>query len=227
MRFSPLVAVTLLISLSAPASAQEEWIEFVSKEDRFTSNFPGQPKVTQTTYMSQYGAELPARVYSAEQGKSRYSMTVVDYSQIEKLLTAKAQKCAAKTEGCYGGTGFSGVGHWRLDFQGAIVYAIEQFILRDGKVTQLSWNTYYSVGGNQVHLTNRDGSRTKAAVYMHNQKLYISEGTTPPGAPDAGLFQQSFGWIDENGRNIRYESLYHHAFPAPPRGDPPGEIRGN
>ena len=31
------------------------------------------------------------RVYSAEQGPSRYSMTVVDYSQIEKILTAKAQ----------------------------------------------------------------------------------------------------------------------------------------
>ena len=226
MRFSTLFAVILLLSFSAPASAQE-WIDFVSKEDRFTANFPGQPTVTQTTYMSQYGAELPARVYNANQGKSRYSMTVVDYSQIEKLLTARAQKCASKTEGCYGGTGFSGVGHWRLDFHGAIVYAIEAFILRDAKVTQLSWNTYYSVGGQQVHLTNKDGSRTKAAVYMHNQKLYISEGTTPQGAPDAGLFQQSFGWIDENGRNIRYESLYHHAFPAPPRGDPPGEIRGN
>ena len=226
MRFSTLFAVILLLSLSVPASAQE-WIDFVSKEDRFTANFPGQPTVTQTTYMSQYGAELPARVYSATQGKSRYSMTVVDYSQIEKLLTARAQKCASKTEGCYGGTGFSGVGHWRLDFHGAIVYAIEAFILRDAKVTQLSWNTYYSVGGQQVHLTNKDGSRTKAAVYMHNQKLYISEGTTPQGAPDAGLFQQSFGWIDDNGRNIRYESLYHHAFPAPPRGDPPGEIRGN
>jgi len=224
MRFSTLVAAALLLSFSVPASAQE-WVDFVSKEDRFTANFPGQPTVTQTTYMSQYGAELPARVYSATKGKSRYSMTVVDYSQIEKLLVARAQKCASRTEGCYGGTGFSGVGHWRLDFHGAIVYAIEQFILRDAKVTQLSWNTYYSVGGQQVHLTNRDGSRTKAAVYMHNQKLYISEGTSAVGEPDAGLFQQSFGWIDENGRNIRYESLYHHAFPAPPRGDPPGEIR--
>src|ERR1044071_8529891 len=180
MRFSTLFAVILLLSFSVPASAQE-WIDFVSKEDRFTANFPGQPTVTQTTYKSQYGAELPARVYSATQGKSRYSMTVVDYSQIEKLLVAKAQTCASKTEGCYGGTGFSGVGHWRLDFHGAIVYAIEAFILRDAKVTQLSWNTYYSVGGQQVHLTNKDGSRTKAAVYMHNQKLYISEGTTPQG----------------------------------------------
>lgn len=224
MRFSTLVAAALLVSFSVPASAQE-WIEYVNKEDRFTANFPGQPTVTQTTYTSQYGAELPARVYSAVQGRSRYSLTVVDYSQIEKILTARAQKCAARTEGCYGGTGFSGVGHWRLDFHGAIVHAMEAFLLRDAKVTQMSWNTYYSVGGQQVHLTNRDGSRTKAAVYVHNQKLYISEGTTPAGEPDAGLFQQSFGWIDENGANIRYESLYHHAFPAPPRGNPPGEIR--
>ena len=226
MRSSPFVAVTLLLALSAPASAQE-WIDYVSKEDRFTGNFPGQPKVTQTTYMSQYGAELPARVYSADRGKSRYSLTVVDYSQIEKILTAKAQKCAAKTEGCYGGTGFSGVGHWRLDFHGAIVYATWQFLRRDAKLSQLNWNTYSSVGGHQLHLTNPDGSRTMAAIYMHMQKLYIVEGTAPASEPGPELFQDSFGWIDENGKSIRYQSLYHHAFPAPPRGDPPGEIRGN
>lgn len=226
MRVSPLVAATLLLLLSTPAFAQE-WTEYASQEDRFTGNFPGPPKVTSTTYVSQYGAELPARVYSAEKGKSRYSLTVADYSQIEKLLTEKAQKCAARTEGCYGGTGFSGVGHWRLDFHGAIVYATSRFLQRDAQVTQFNWNTSYSVGGHQIHLTNRDGSRTMAAVYMHNQKLYIIEGTSPRGEPEPGLFQQSFGWIDESGRNIRYQSLYHHAFPAPPRGDPPGEIRGN
>jgi hypothetical protein len=224
MRFATLVAATLLLSFSVSASAQE-WTEYVGKEDRFTANFPGQPKVTQTTYMSQYGADLPARVYSAERGKSRYSLTVVDYSQIEKILTAKAQKCASRTEGCYGGTGFSGVGHWRLDFHGAIVYATWKFLQRDAKLNQLNWNTYYSVGGHQIDLTNRDGSRTLAAVYMHNQKLYLLEGTTPKGEPDAGLFQDSLGFIDEQGRSIRYASLYHHAFPAPPRGDPPGEIR--
>lgn len=226
MRVSPVLVTALLLSVSAPAFAQE-WIEYVSEEDRFTGNFPGQPSVAQTTYTSQYGAELPARVYSADQGKSRYVVTVADYSQIEKILTAKAQTCAAKTEGCYGGTGFSGVGHWRLDFHGAIVHATQTFLLRDAKVTLLGWNTNYSVGGHQIHLTNRDGSRTVAAIYMHNEKLYIIEATVPEGEPQPGRFSQSFGWIDGEGRNIRYESLYHHGLPAPPRGNPPGEIGRN
>jgi hypothetical protein len=224
VRFRSLVTATLFLLVSAPLSAQE-WIDYVSKEDRFTVNFPAQPTVTQTTYLSQYDAELPARVYSVETGTSRYSVTVADYSQIEKILTEKAQKCTAKTEGCYGGTGFSGVGHWRLDLHGALVHATWKFLQRDAKVTLLNWNTYYSVGGHQLHLTNRDGSRTMAGVYMHNQKLYMIEGTVPEGDPLPGLFQQSIGWIDEKGANIRYESLYHHAFPAPPRGNPPGEIR--
>jgi hypothetical protein len=227
MRVSPLLAASvLLLSWSVPASGQE-WIEYVSKEDRFTVNFPGQPGVTRTIYTSQYGAELPARVYSVENGPRRYSLTVVDYSQIEKLLRARAEKCSSKTEGCYGGTGFSGIGHWLLDFHGAIVHATSKFLERDAKVTQLNWNTYYSVGGHQMHLTNRDGSRTMAGVYMHMQKLYIIEGTVPAGDPLPALFQQSIGWIDEQGTNIRYQSLYHHAFPTPPRGNPPGEINRN
>jgi len=227
VRFIPIAAATLLLALTVPASAQE-WADYVSKEDLFTGNFPGQPTVTQTTYTSQYDAELPARVYNAEKGKGRFSITVVDYSPIEKILVTKAQKCPTKTEGCYGGTGFSGIGHWRLDFHGAIVYATWNFINRDAKVTELVWNTTGSVGGNMIHLTTRDQSRTIAAIYMHEQKLYIIEGTVPKGAPpDPELFQQSIGWIDKDGKTIRYQSLYHHAFPAPPRGDPPGEIRDN
>ena len=241
MRFTPPVAAILAMTLSGSALAQPpspqasaslegaqrgggEWIEFSSREDRFTGNFPRQPDVKQTTYQSQYGASLPARVYSVQQGSSRYSVTVVDYGPIEKILTEKAQSCPIRAdEGCYGGTGFSGVGHWRLDYQGAIVHATWAFLQRDAKVTQLTWNTTYGVGGHQIHLTNRDGSRTMAAIYMHVQKLYIIEGTVPAGYPEPALFQQSFGWLDENGRELRYQSLYHHAFPAPPRGAPPNQ----
>jgi len=222
MRWRALAAASLMLTVSSPALAQE-WIEFTSREDRFTSNFPGQPTVTESTYTSQYGAELPARVYRATQGAGRYSVMVVDYRQIEQILTEKAKSCPVRTEGCYGGTGFSGVGHWRLDYHGALLHATWKFLERDATLTQLTWNTSYAVGGHLIHLTNRDGSRTMGAVYLHDQKLYIIEGTVPAGYPEPALFQQSFGWIDEHGRPLRYQSLYHHAFPAPPLGAPPNQ----
>ena len=88
------LSIVLIAFVSAPAFAQE-WIEFASREDRFTCNFPSQPKVSETTYTSDHGARLPARVYSATQGASRYSVTVVDFNSIEKILTEKAKSCPA------------------------------------------------------------------------------------------------------------------------------------
>jgi len=45
------------------------------------------------------------------------------------------------------------------------------------------------------------------------------------------LFQQPLGWLDEHGNAIRYQTLYHHAFPPPPsgrggQGQGPGPGRG-
>jgi hypothetical protein len=214
----------LFVLLVARPVLAQEWVQYTSRTDQFEVPAPGQPKVETITWDSEYGGKFPGRIYRWEQRRTRYSVTVVDYSPIEKILTAKAQTCPVRgDEGCYGGTGFSGVGHWRLDYQGAIVYATWKFLQRDAKVTQLVWNTTYGVGGHQIHLTNRDGSRTMAAIYMHVQKLYIIEGTVPKGLPEPALFQQSFGWLDENGEELRYQSLYHHAFPAPPRGTPPNQ----
>ena len=55
----PVGAAVHILVMSAPAVAQE-WIEFTSRQDRFTANFPGQPQITETTYRSQFGADLPA-----------------------------------------------------------------------------------------------------------------------------------------------------------------------
>ena len=101
MRLRSLVAL-LVLSASSPAVAQD-WIEFASREDRFTCNFPGQPNVTETTYRSQFGADLPARLYRAQLGPSRYPITVADFSQIERILTEKAKACPAGAETCRGG----------------------------------------------------------------------------------------------------------------------------
>ena len=216
MRLGLIIAAALVLSVSGPAYGQE-WIEFASPEDRFTCNFPGQPKVAETTFTSQFGAELPARVYSAEVGQSHYSATVVDYSNIVSILTEQAKSCPDGAETCSGGGSSTGPGYSTADLNGAIIYATWQFIQRDAEVTHLLWNNINLVGGHQIHLTNADRSRTAAAIYFHDDKLYIFEGTVPEGRPEPGLFQQSVGWLDENGNAIRYESLYHHRFPAPAR----------
>lgn len=219
MRLSSAVTAAVVLSLSSPALAQE-WTEFVSKEDRFATNFPGPPRITETTFKSQFGADLPARVYSATLGSSRFSLMVVDYRPIEKILTEKAKACPAGAETCLGGTNAgssTGAGYWKVDVAGAITYATWQIMQRDGKVTELIWTNIDLVEGHMLHLTNKDQSRTFASIFMHENKLYVGEATVPAGDPEPGLFQQALGWIDENGNSIRYQTLYHNGFPAPPR----------
>src|SRR5262245_40602244 len=72
------------------------------------------------------------------------------------------------------------------------------------------------VEGHMVNLVNeKDKSRISAAIYMHENKLYIIEGTVPAGYPVPDFFQQSVGWLDETGNDIRYLTIYRYGFPKP------------
>ena len=231
MRLMPVIVAAFVLAIQGPALAQE-WIEFVSLDDRFTCNFPGQPTVTETTWTSEYDADLPARVYSAERGLGRYSMTVVDYNQAEPMLTERAEACPAGAETCRGGGGSTGLGYWKLDVRGALVFASWKFMQRDATLTHYNLNHMDVVEGHNLHLTNNaDQSRTFASIYMHENKLYVMEATVPAGYPEPGLFQQSLGWLDENGNGLRYQSFYSNGFPAPERanrgGRGQGQGRGN
>jgi len=218
MRLISLISAVFVLLPMAPASAQE-WSEFVSRDDGFRVNFPAAPKVTETTYTSEYGADLPARVYSVTRGDERYSMTVVDYRSIEKLLTEKSKKCPPfADERCTGiGAGATvGLGYWRTDIRGALVWASWQFMQRDVKVTHYMWNFVDLVEGHQLQLTNsKDQSRTFVAIYMHENRLYLMEGTVPAGSPEPGLFQQSLGFVDKDGNGIRYRDYYDNDYPPP------------
>ena len=220
MRMIAAVLTASILSSAAPALAQE-WIDFVSREDGFRVNVPGQPKISETTYKSEYGADLPARVYSVERRAERYSMTVVDYRPIEKILTERAKKCPPfADERCtgFGAGAIVGAGYWRTDIRGALVWASWQFMQRNVKVTHYMWNFIDLVEGHQLQLTsNVDGSRTFVAIYMHDNRLYLLEGTVPAGAPEPGLFQQSLGFVDPEGNTIRYRDYYDNDYPPPPR----------
>ena len=215
MRSITALAIALTLFLSAPALAQE-WTEFVSREDGFRVDFPGQPTVEETTSVSEYNYTLPARVYSAERGRERYSMTVVDYNGIEEMGEERAVGCPAGAEPCHGSNN-TGAGYWKMDIGGAIVYATWKYLQRDVELTHLMWNFMDLVEGQQLQLTNNaDQSQTFVHISMHMHKLYVLEGTVPAGYPVPGLFQQSMGYVDEEGNRIRYQYVYNDRFPPPP-----------
>ena len=202
-------ACSLLMSVSALA---QEWIEYSSRADFFTINFPGEPAVKETTYKTEYSIVLPARVYTREAGASRYSVTVVDYSLDEKREAERVKACRAA-----GRDGDSCNDHSRTDLRGAIVFATWGFLQRDAKPTHFSYTNADRVEGHELYLLNPDRSRTFVAIYMHEDRLYILEGTTPAGAPPPALFYQSMGFLDKQGQRIRYQTTYSNGFPAPRR----------
>ncbi|HZM97026.1 MAG TPA: hypothetical protein VFB92_26575 [Vicinamibacterales bacterium] len=212
MRVRAFVFVWLL-SIPAGVAAQE-WEEFTSLQDGFTLNFPGKPTVTDTKWTSQLNYILPGRIYLAEKGKERYSLTVVDYSGIEQQGIERAKTCPPGNANCRANAPEAlGAGYARHDERGAIVYATFKLLQRDVKLNYLAWDWQDLVEGHIVQLTNNaDQSRTFAWIGMHQQKLYILEGTVPAGYPEPGLFQQSMRWVDKDGKGIRYQSIYSNSF---------------
>ena len=212
----------LVLSMAAPAAAQD-WTEYQNIQDGFKVVLPGQPRITETKWTSEYGYVLPARVYTAERGRERYSVTVVDYSPIEQQGIERARKCPAGAEPCIGSE-LGGSGHWKHDVRGALIYATSKFLERNAKITRYHWSHQDLVEGHQLQMTNNaDQSRTFAFVGMHDMKLYVLEGTVPSGYPEPGLFQQSMGFVDKNGNGIRYNTIYSNQYyglkqmPPPPR----------
>lgn len=217
MRLIPLASLVFILFVSAPASAQE-WIEYVSKADFFSISFPGgQAMVQETTYPTEYRITLPARIYSNEGPRGRYSVTVVNYKDAVKLHEERNKKCQAA-----GGDGDQCQDDASEEMRGALVYASWNFMKRDGvKVTHYAHFNSDRVEGHEIHLTNADGSRTFGAVHMHEDRLYILEATVPRGAPAPGLFQISMRFLDNQFRPVRYEwvgsMLYSNGYPPPPR----------
>lgn len=206
------IVVAVVLSMAATATAQE-WEEFVSKEDGFKVDFPGQPKVTDTTWKSQMDYILPGKIYSVDKGRERYSMTVIDYSSMEQQGIERAKTCEPGNAQCRQNAGIMGPGYWKHDVRAAVQYGTFRLIEKAAKVTGMGWEWQDMVEGNFVQLTNADGSRTFGYVAMHENKLYILEGTVPKGYPEPGLFQQSMGFVDANGNGIRYQNIiYSNAY---------------
>ena len=203
MRLLRFILAALILCASGPAFAQEEWTAYTNSTDRFTTVFPGQPSVQEITWPSEYGMVFPGRVYAGRQGPSRYSVTVIDYSDAEKRYS-ELKKPESFQQSIY----------WQIDIMASIQYAATKFRQREGaKVTYDAWHYIDLVEGHQLQLTNADQSRTFVAIYLHENRLYIVEATVPRGAPQPGLFQQSISLLGENGGRVRYNTIYSNRLP--------------
>ena len=98
MRTAALVVASVLAA-SGPLLGQD-WEEYVNTQDGFKVNFPGQPKVTETTWRSQLDYVLSARVYSADRGREHYSITVVDYTGLEQQGIERSKTCPPGNAQC-------------------------------------------------------------------------------------------------------------------------------
>jgi hypothetical protein len=207
MRLIALVPA-LVLFMSGPARAQE-WIEYASRADMFTVNFPGQPTVQDITWETEYRLKIPARVHRVDDGQQHYSVTVVDYSNVQAIHAERVKGCTAYPDTCGN--------PYVAELRGAMEYAAWSFLKRDAKVTYYAYGNTDRIEGRRIQLTNADGSRTFAQMLMHENRLYIFEATVPKGAPSPALFQQSPGFLDKNGGRVRYNSIYSNAYPAPTR----------
>jgi hypothetical protein len=230
MRLIPAIPAALILLVipatafsqdgSAQGAGANDWARFVSPEDGFSANYPGQPKMDAVTYTTEYRVPLPAHVYNAADGLGRYSTTVVDYRGSEKLHNERAAACRAAT-GVNLQDGDACQNNFRADVAGAIEFALWNFMSRDGvKITQYTSYSIEMVSGRLLQMTNRDRSRTYASLHQHAGRLYIHEATVPPGMPEPILFMQSLAWANEKGLAIRYRTLYTEGygewrFPAP------------
>jgi hypothetical protein len=109
MRFARLIPAALALVFTVPAYAQG-WDEFTDREQHFTVNFPGDPKVESISYKTEKGTALPAKVYAAKDARGgEYKITVVNYGTSAEAATAIAE--AAKAERAKGDVKYDGLEH--------------------------------------------------------------------------------------------------------------------
>ena len=188
-------SLSVLLALPGFASAQG-WIKYVNESERFIVNFPGEPDAREIDYTAESGVAMPARIYSVEDADTRYSVTVVDYTAAEEIHAANCRTLSVECDGREA----------RSDIRGSVAWEAWNIRRRDsGEITYDAFGTLDGVPGHQLQILHPDQSRSFIGIYLHARRLYVLEGTVPGDQPPPGLFQQSLGILDEEGRRIRFE----------------------
>jgi hypothetical protein len=204
MRVRSLVLTLVLIAPALLSAA--EWSEYASQQDFFSVVFPEKPAIEEITWKSEYGVTYPARVYTARDGASRFTVTVVNMADAEDRhrVQLRSSDIFDQGQGAY----------WQIDIMSSLQFVATQYRRRPGaKVTEDAFHYIDLVAGHQLHLHNADQTMTHVSLYLHKNRLYILEGTVPPRAAAPNVFTESLQFNDENGRRVRYQIITHNELP--------------
>ena len=193
-----LMSLATILIFSSSAFAQR-WAPYTSEDGEFRIMVPGgQFEVETVDFETEYGIVVPARVHTAQDTHGNYTLTVVDYSDSMELHRVRIEELDGVYLGVYG----------EVDVRGSVAYFARMIRERAESVEYDNYHYIGRVDGHQLHTTNPDGTRTFAALYLLESKLYAIDATINPGAPTGGMFQQSFEFIDENGNMIMYPTFH-------------------
>ena len=192
MRLTKSIAAGIAVLFSGTLLAQG-WIEFLDHERFFGVNFPSEPEVADIEYTSAHDGKFPARVYSVHDGDRFYSVTIVDYTDAQRIHAERPDLTEASRN------------EWIKDVRASVAHEAWNFRKRGGEVTYDAWSDIERVEGHQIQITNSDQSRTFAGIYLNDSRLYVLEAIAPAGWPPPILFQQSLRFFDEEGVRVRYD----------------------
>ncbi|MGY9105260.1 MAG: hypothetical protein ACKVG0_01690 [Alphaproteobacteria bacterium] len=183
MRRIGLILFLVGLMFANPAFAQG-WGEYVNMEERFLTNFPGEPVVEDYDYdyekgqTTQFVAPVTAMRFQAVDGDSRYAIIVVNYQEVNHVTTLR----------------------------GAVSHAASLY----RKLGETSYDTYAHLerlDGHQLQLTLPDTRQMYVGIYFHHpdRRLYILEAEVPASAPPPQHFVAALQVLDEEGNPIRYQ----------------------
>ena len=111
------VLTLLLFSALLPPGAQAQWRQFADQEEYFSVNLPGEPEIRVIDYDSEYGATLPAKVYSVTDGGSLHSVTVVNFTDAQSAYLELADRSDEANNASL----------WLYDQRASVAYAARNF----------------------------------------------------------------------------------------------------
>src|SRR5258708_31159514 len=177
MRIVRLMSAAVAALFISGADHAQVWEEYVKRADFFAVNFPGEPTRTDIVYKTAKGTSLQGHVYTAQDSRGRYSITVVDYnSAADELATAIEEAAAA------------------IRAKGKPTYdAVNMLDMHR------SWRMTVETPTQRRILAE--------ILVSADKRLYISDADTALNVPPPAQFQVSLQILDKEGLRIRYRQV--------------------